>query len=90
MLPRLLGFCFGAVVLALLPAASWALTASGEVHVWETQEIIFQAARDYANPYAEVDLWIELEGPGFTKRVRGFWDGGRTFRVRFVATAPGE
>lgn len=20
----------------------------------------------------------------------GFWDGGRTFRVRFVATAPGE
>ncbi len=34
--------------------------------------------------------WIELEGPGFARRVYGFWDGGRTFRVRFVATAPGE
>jgi hypothetical protein len=67
-----------------------AALVSGEVHVWETQEIIFQSARDYANPYAEVDCWIELEGPGFACRIRGFWDGGRTFRVRFVATTPGE
>lgn len=63
---------------------------SGEVHVWELQEIIFEASRDYANPYAEVDCWIELSGPDFKKRIYGFWDGGRTFRVRFVATAPGE
>ncbi len=63
---------------------------SGEVHVWEVQEITFAAARDYANPYVEVDCWVELEGPGFRRRVYGFWDGGRTFKVRFVATAPGE
>ena len=63
---------------------------SGEVHVWETQEIILASARDHANPYAEVDCWIELVGPGFAHRIRGFWDGGRTFRVRFVATAAGE
>ncbi|HWA24721.1 MAG TPA: DUF5060 domain-containing protein [Lacunisphaera sp.] len=78
---------------AAVVAASSALRAqpvSGEVHVWETQEIIFLAARDYANPYTEVDCWIELEGPGFARRVHGFWDGGRCFRVRFVATAPGE
>jgi len=37
-----------------------------------------------------VVCWIDLEGPGFSRRVHGFWDGGRTFRVRFVATAPGE
>ena len=73
-----------------LTGAAFAGLVSGEVHVWETQEIIFQSARDYANPYAEVDCWIELEGPGFAHRIRGFWDGGRTFRVRFVATAPGE
>ena len=58
--------------------------------MWETQEITFQAAAEYANPYVDVDCWIELEGPGFAKRVYGFWDGGRTFKVRFVATAPGE
>ncbi len=75
---------------AWLTGAAFAGLVSGEVHVWETQEIIFQSARDHANPYAEVDCWIELEGPGFAHRIRGFWDGGRTFRVRFVATAPGE
>jgi hypothetical protein len=62
---------------------------SGEVYVWDAQEITFEAARSYANPYAEVDLWIDLEGPGFSKKVWGFWDGGRTWKVRFVATAPG-
>ena len=69
---------------------SVAALVSGEAHVWETQEIIFQSTRDYANPYADVDCWIELEGPGFSRRVYGYWDGGRTFRVRFVATAPGD
>jgi hypothetical protein len=63
---------------------------SGEVHVWETQEIILKANRDYANPYADVDCWIELSGPNFNRRVYGFWDGDRTFRIRFVATAPGD
>jgi len=63
---------------------------SGEVHVWETQEITLAAARDYANPYVDVECWIDLEGPDFKRRVYGFWDGGRAFKVRFVATQPGE
>ena len=49
-----------------------------------------RAARDYPNPYADVICWIDLAGPGFARRVYGFWDGGRAFRIRFVATAPGE
>ena len=49
-----------------------------------------RSAKAYANPYVDVECWIELAGPGFAKRVYGFWDGGRTFKVRFVATAPGE
>lgn len=82
-----------ALLLAALASPVTPLLAdltSGQVHVWETQEITFQAARDYANAYVDVDCWIELEGPGFARRVRGFWDGGRVFKVRFVATAPGE
>lgn len=90
-----------AIPLRLLPIVLLAATpapcapvrstlARGEAHVWEQQEIAFEAARPYENPYAEVTLWIDLEGPGFARRVYGFWDGGRTFRVRFVATAPGE
>lgn len=80
----------GLVCFLLAVVHSAAALVSGEVHVWETQEITFQAAAEYANPYVDVDCWIELEGPGFTKRVHGFWDGGRTFKVRFVATAAGE
>ena len=64
--------------------------ARGEARVWEQQEVVLESARSYANPYAEVTVWIDLEGPGFARRVHGFWDGERVFRVRFVATAPGE
>jgi hypothetical protein len=60
------------------------------VHVWQTQEIVLHASRSYANPYADVETWVQLNGPGFDKRVYGFWDGGDVYRVRFVATAPGE
>jgi len=63
---------------------------SGEVHVWEMQEIVLATARDYPNPYTDVQCGVELTGPDFQARVYGFWDGGRTFRVRVVATRPGE
>jgi hypothetical protein len=75
---------------AVVAAADGVRLEFGQARVWETQEIRFEAARDYANAYAEVELWIELEGPGFARRVYGFWDGGRTFKIRFAATGPGE
>ncbi len=77
-------------VLLLLAAPASAALKRGEAHIWDSQEIVLEAARDYANPYADVTVWIDLKGPGFEKRVYGFWDGGRTWRVRFVATAPGD
>ena len=63
---------------------------SSPLHPWEKVEITLTAERDYDNPYTEVEVWVDLKGPGFEKRVYGFWDGGRTFRVRLVATSPGE
>jgi len=58
-------------------------------HVWEKQEITLTASRDFPNPYTDATVWVDLSGPNFQKRVYGFWDGGRTFRVRLLATAPG-
>jgi hypothetical protein len=58
-------------------------------HVWEKQEVSLTASRDFANPYTDATVWVDLTGPNFQKRVYGFWDGGRTFRVRIAATAPG-
>ena len=59
------------------------------IHTWELKEIELRSSRTYANPYADVECWVELKGPGFAKRVYGFWDGGDTFHVRVVATEPG-
>lgn len=67
-----------------------ALSAQPPAHVWELQEIELRASRPYANPYVDLECWVELKGPGFSKRVYGFWDGGDVFRVRLVATAPGQ
>ncbi|HET7346771.1 MAG TPA: DUF4038 domain-containing protein [Acidobacteriaceae bacterium] len=75
-----------ALVMALLCAGA----AHGAVHVWEKQEVTLTAARDFANPYTDVTVWVDLTGPHFHKRVYGFWDGGRTFKVRVAATEPGE
>ena len=65
-------------------------TRGSAVHVWERQEITLKAQRTYSNPYVSVDVWVDLTGPGFSKRVYGFWDGEETYRVRIVATALGE
>ncbi len=61
-----------------------------EVHVWEKVELTFNAENSYANPYTDVRVWVDLKGPRFDKRCYGFWDGGSVFKVRILATRPGE
>src|SRR4051812_23898301 len=75
--------------LLLLTALVAPGSSAAAVHVWEKQGLTFTAARDYPNAYTDVTVWVDLTGPGFNKRVYGFWDGGRTFRVRVAATAAG-
>ncbi len=79
------------LVLALnILLAAHIVQAAGPVHVWGKQELTFSAANSYKNPYADVIVWVDLKGPGFAKRIYGFWDGGQTFHLRLLATAPGE
>ena len=72
------------LMLAIVPASAQA------AHTWEVQEIVLHAAKPHANAYKDVDAWVELKGPNFSKRVYGFWDGGNIWRVRMVATGPGK
>ncbi|MHC4146367.1 MAG: DUF5060 domain-containing protein [Planctomycetota bacterium] len=58
-------------------------------HVWQKVEIALNSSKSYDNPYTDVEVWVDLRGPGFNKRCYGFWDGGSTFRVRVLGTAPG-
>jgi hypothetical protein len=79
------------VVCILLAASTSVIAAPPKtVHVWEKVEITLQADTVYKNPYTEATVWVDLRGPGFAKRCYGFWDGGQTFRVRVLATAPGK
>jgi len=78
-----------AVVLAALGGIP-AMTGAETAHVWEKVEITLTADKTYANPYTDVTVWADLEGPGLKKRCYGFWDGGKTWRVRVTATTPGE
>ncbi len=71
-------------------ALVWIPAAQSAVRVWQKVEITLEAQRDYDNPYTEVEVWVDLEGPGFAKRCYGFWDGGSTFKVRVMATRPGR
>lgn len=75
---------------AMMPSAAFAASTVPPVHLWEKQEITLTAAKDFPNPYMDATVWVDLTGPNFKKRVYGFWDGGRTFRVRVVATEPGD
>jgi hypothetical protein len=72
------------LVLAALRSETIAAT-----HVYEVVEETFTANKVYTNPYIDVDLWVTLTGPGGAYQVPAFWDGGKTFRARLVATEPG-
>lgn len=84
----LIGRHFAFVLLVLLIAGGG---VSGRTcHVWEKVEIVLHADCEYANPYADVDVWVDIKGPGFESRCYGFWDGGGVFRVRVLATEKGR
>jgi hypothetical protein len=75
---------------AFLLISSSFLYSQSTVHVWEMQEITLNSKNVYNNPYTEVKVWVDLQGPGFNKRVYGFWDGNNTFKVRVTAMQPGK
>jgi hypothetical protein len=53
---------------------------------WREIEITFTSARDYENPYLQVDAWVEFIHDSGMQLIRpAFWDGGRTWKVRFAS-----
>lgn len=72
-------------------AARHAWADAVKVPEWSVHEIALSAAREYGNPYTDVEVSATFTGPdGAMIRVRGFWDGGRGFKIRFTPTVPGE
>ncbi|MBI2299129.1 MAG: DUF4038 domain-containing protein [Armatimonadetes bacterium] len=64
------------LILACLPSAA-------DVPQWTRWEASLESARDHDHPVADVTLRVTCTGPrGRTLRGYGFWDGGRTWRLR--------
>jgi len=56
---------------------------------WRAVEVSFESEKVYADPFGEAELDLLLYGGGRLYTVPGFWDGGNTWRVRFVCPAEG-
>jgi hypothetical protein len=62
-----------------------------EVSKWSVHELTLTASNTHRNPYTEAGVTATFDGPGGSRTtVWGFWDGDRTFRVRFTPTREGE
>ena len=56
------------------------------VRPWREVEIVLTMERETLNPYVDVEAWVEFtHDSGVTLRRPAFWDGGRTFGVRFAS-----
>ena len=83
---RLSRLCLSTLLLFTLVACATSSDQPNEasVRTWEMQQLVFHAENPYDNPYTEVDVWVQLKGPDFDKRVYGFWDGGNRYVVRLM------
>jgi len=63
----------------------------GQTPVWTKHEISFESSEVYDNPIYDVkDFIITFTAPsGRVKVVRGFWDGGKIWKVRFMPDETG-
>ena len=68
------------------------IPVNGQVPVWEKHEIILESDKLYDNPLYEVTEFsaIFTSPSGRIKKVNGFWDGGKTWKIRFMPDEAGE
>ena len=76
------------VTLFILPARAEKVSP---VPKWQRLELTFKSGVSYTNPLHEAEMRVLFVSPlGETNRVYGFWDGGKTWRVRFQPGFPGR
>ena len=89
----LIGLSLALALTGVTPSSGASVQAQTAISAsrWSTVELTLNAANPYANPYTDVEVLATFTGPsGRTLHVRGFWDGGRLFRVRFTPTETGQ
>ena len=68
------------------------MPAQSEVKIWDKFEHEFNSAKEYENPAYDVKSFdIVFTSPtGRERKVYGFWDGGTSWKVRFMPDEMGE
>jgi len=89
-------------LLVVVLASGGGLAPAADLRPWEVYEVEMTAQRAMASPYVEglpeggpPCVTVAFRGQSDEAQgqecvVAGFWDGGRTWRVRFAPPAPGE
>ena len=81
---RFILLAFVAGCFSSLLCQSPAYGANGSVSQWARFERSLTSSKDYDNAVRQIKLKVEFTSPGKSRRtVLAFWDGGRTWRVRF-------
>ena len=58
---------------------------------WQQFDLTLKSSRNYTNPLQDAEVRVLFVSPlGETNRVYGFWDGGKTWRVRYQPAFPGR
>lgn len=79
------------IVTLCVVAFSHASFAADAVPRWGRFEHSFESSKAYSNPLQEASLTVAFVSPqNETNKVPGFWDGGKTWRVRFSPNKPGK
>lgn len=90
--PRNTWLPLAALLAATLIAATITRAApSPVVSKWERFEVALKSSVRYSNAVQQAELEATFVSPlGETNRVPGFWDGRKTWRVRFAPDMPGR
>ena len=69
----------------ILPILLTASLPAADVGIWDRFEAAIENTKNYADPYNDVTLDVVYRSPGGIEvRSRGFYDGGSTWRIRFM------
>ena len=80
-----------ALIVGILGLFAVNVCSAEDVHQWGRFRGSLESAQDHKDPVRDVTLEVEFTGPGGKKSTRlGFWDGGRTWRVRFSPDQTGK
>ncbi len=77
--------------IAFLLFSSMAFASETTVPTWTRWEQVLASSREYANPFADVTVSVQYQGPsGASLSALGFWDGETTFKIRAMFPFPGR